>query len=77
MPNEEYKKKFIESDEDTPRIFLVCTETGEILEAMPETNFGKVYKNTIGMNNGELLIELTREDYEEIVRIAKQLGWGK
>jgi hypothetical protein len=77
MHDEEYKKKFIESDVNTPRIFLVCTEDGGIVDITSETDFEKVYENTVGRNNGELLIELAQGNYEDIVKIAKQLGWEK
>jgi hypothetical protein len=59
------------------RIFLVCTEDGGIVDITSGTDFEKVYENTVGRNNGELLIELTQEDYEYIVKIARQIGWEK
>jgi hypothetical protein len=59
------------------RIFLVCTEDGGIVDITSGTDFEKVYENTVGCNNGELLIELTQEDYEYIVKIARQIGWEK
>jgi hypothetical protein len=57
------------------RIFLVCTEDGGIVDITSGTDFEEVYENTVGCNNGELLIELTQEDYEYIVKIARQIGW--
>jgi hypothetical protein len=77
MHDEEYKKKFIESDVNTPRIFLVCTEDGGVVDITCGTNFEKVYESTVGCNHGELIIELAQGNYEDIVKIAKQLGWEK
>lgn len=43
------------------RIFLVCNEDGNVIDVVSAKFFEEAYKDTIGLNNGELLVEIDQQ----------------
>lgn len=43
------------------RIFLVCNRDGYVIDVVSAKTFEEAYKDTIGLNNGELLVEIDKQ----------------
>lgn len=54
------------------KIFLVCNEDGNIINVVLGKTFEEVYKKTVGLNNGELLIEIDRESLIKMNNLLKR-----
>jgi len=48
------------------KIFLVCNEDGNVIDVVPAKTFEEAYKDTIGLNNGELLVEIDKQVLKKI-----------
>ena len=49
-------------------LFLVCDKYGNVLEVASGGTFEEVYDETVGKNNGELLIDVNEEAIKEIIK---------
>jgi len=54
-------------------IYLVCSEEGGVIDVVAAKDFDEVYKNYVGKNYGEFIVEITREDFAKIVKLAKKV----
>jgi len=54
-------------------IYLVCSEEGGVIDVVAAKDFDEVYKNYVGKNYGEFIVEITREDFAKIVELAKKV----
>ena len=52
-------------------IFLTCNENGNIIDVVLGKTFDETYKKTVGLNNGELLIEM---DEQILIKIDNLKG---
>jgi len=59
------------------KIFLVCNEEGYGINVVSATTFEEAYKNTIGLNNGEMLVEIDEHVLKKIEDIKKQVDSKK
>lgn len=50
-------------------VFLAVSQGGGVVSAVKAKDFNKAYRETIGLNNGEMLVEITRQDFEEISKL--------
>jgi hypothetical protein len=58
--------------EITEKIYLVCTYHGEVLDILKSNRpFNEIYDNTIGKNNGEILIELDVNEINVLNNLLK------
>jgi hypothetical protein len=48
------------------RIFLVCNRDGYVMDVVSAKTFEEAYNGTIGLNNGELLVEIDKQVFEKI-----------
>ena len=48
------------------KIFLVCNEEGYVINVVSARTFEEAYKKTIGLNNGELLVEIDEHALKKI-----------
>jgi hypothetical protein len=53
------------------KIFLVCNEDGNVIDVASAKTFEEAYKDTIGLNNGELLVEIDEQTLEKIEALKK------
>lgn len=58
------------------KIFLVCNEDGNVTNVVLGKTFEEVYKETVGLNNGELLIEIDRESLIKMNNLLKRVKIG-
>lgn len=57
---------------DYRRVFLVCTEGGGVIDVVSsKKSFNEVYRETIGSNYGEILVALTDETIDHIVKASQ------
>jgi len=56
------------------KIFLLCTDYGDVIDVITGNSFEEVYSNTIAKNNGDILVELTKEVIEKINEILKNMS---
>jgi hypothetical protein len=54
-------------------IYLVCSDEGGVIDVVAAADFDEVYKNYVGKNYGEFIVEITREDFAKIVELAKKV----
>jgi S-adenosylhomocysteine hydrolase len=54
-------------------IYLVCSDEGGVIDVVAAEDFDEVYKNYVGKNYGEFIVEITREDFAKIVELAKKV----
>lgn len=47
-------------------VFLAVSQDGCVVSVVKAKDFNKAYKETIGLNNGEMLVEITKQDFQEI-----------
>jgi pantothenate kinase-related protein Tda10 len=50
-------------------VFLAVSQGGGVISVVKARDFNKAYKETIGLNNGEMLVEVTRQDFKEISKL--------
>ena len=48
------------------RIFSICNEDGNVIDVVSAKTFEEAYKNTVGLNNGELLVEIDKQVFKKI-----------
>ncbi|MEW6687252.1 MAG: hypothetical protein AB1393_13785 [Candidatus Edwardsbacteria bacterium] len=54
------------------KIFLVCQyENGKVIDVITAKTFEDAYQDTVGLNNGELVVELDKHSLEKIQNITK------
>ena len=53
------------------KIFMVCSKEGGIIDVVEAKTFEEAYADTIGLNRGELLVEVTKEDLEKLNSFKK------
>ena len=55
------------------RIFLVCNEDGNVIDVVSAKTFEEVYMGTIGLNNGELLVEMDKQTFKNIENLKENI----
>lgn len=53
------------------KIFLLCNKDGNVIDVVLGKTFEETYKKTVGLNNGELLIEINKQVLIKIDNLLK------
>lgn len=55
------------------KLFLVCNNDGYVMKVVTAKSFEESYRNTIGLNSGEILVELDEQTIAEIKNLTQEV----